>query len=48
MLFSISHTGAIAEYTAQIVSPGRHSMKKESECNRGYSYANKWAGYSAI
>ena len=31
-----------------IVSRRRHSLKNESEYNRGYSYANKWAGYSAI
>ena len=38
----------IEEYRAHIVSPGRHSLKNESEYNRGYSYANKWAAYSAI
>ena len=31
-----------------IVSRRRYSLKNESEYNRGYSYANKWAGYSAI
>ena len=31
-----------------IVSRRRHSLKNESEYNRGYSYANKWGGYSEI
>ena len=35
-------TGAIAEYPTHIVSPRRHSLKNESEYNRGYSYANRW------
>ena len=35
-------------YPTHIVSPRRHSLKNESEYNRGYSYANRWTGYSVI
>ena len=38
-----SERGEIAEYPAHIVSPWRHSPKNELA---GYSYANKWTGYS--
>ena len=38
----------IGAFPGPIVSPTRHSLKNESEYDRSYSYANKWAGYSAI
>ena len=41
-------SGSNCRIPGLVVSRRRHSLKNESEYNRGYSYANKWAGYSAI